>query len=65
MSWLGSAVGKDDVHCNARRRRRIRSGSNPTSVMKKCMNYISGMVVKMGISCITDGKIILHRMFCK
>ena len=32
---LGRAVAKDDVHGNARRRRRIRTGSNPTSVMSK------------------------------
>ena len=35
--------GRDDVHRNARRRRRIRTGSNPTSTMNKHMNFISGM----------------------
>ena len=35
---FGSAVGRDLVHRNARRRRRIRTGSNPTSAMNKCMN---------------------------
>ena len=28
LGRLGSAVGKDDVHHNARRRRRIRTGIN-------------------------------------
>ena len=54
---LGSAVGKDDVHRNARRRRSIRMGSNPKSVMSKCMNYISGMVVKTSVASITEGKL--------
>ena len=30
---FGNADGRDDVHRNARRRRRIRPGSNSTSVM--------------------------------
>ena len=36
-------IFRDDVHRNARRRRRIRTCSNPTSVMNKHMNYITGM----------------------
>ena len=62
---LGSAVGKDGVHRNARRLcRRIRTGSNPTSDMSKCMNYNSGMVVKTGVASITKGKLIIQRI-CK
>ena len=43
---FGSVVGRDGVHRNARRRRRIRKGLNPTSAMNKNMNYISGMAEK-------------------
>ena len=52
---FGSAVGRDAVHRIARRLDRIRAGSNPTSAMNKCMNYISGMVVKTGVASITEG----------
>ena len=48
------------VLCNARRRRRIRTGSNPTSVMKKGMNYISSMAVKTSVASITEGIHIIH-----
>ena len=34
------AVGREDVHCNTRRRRRIRLGSNPTSVIKTHELYL-------------------------
>ena len=61
---LVSAVGKDDIHRNARRRRRIHTYSNPTSVMSKCMNYISCMVVKTRVASSTEGKIIIYRI-CK
>ena len=50
-----SPEGKYDVHCNARQRRRIRMGSNPTSVMNKHMNYISGMAEKTTVATITEG----------
>ena len=62
---------KYDVHCNARRRRRIRAVSNSTSVMSKCKNYISGMVVKTGVASITEGKSIetfiesLSNFYCR
>ena len=59
---LGSAVGKDDVHRNARRRRRIRTGLIPTSVMSKCMIYISDMIVKTRVASSTEGKNIIHRI---
>ena len=45
---------------NARRRRRIRTGSNPTSVMKKRMHYISSMVVKTSVASITERKHIIN-----
>ena len=61
---LGNAVGKDDVYINARRRHRIDTGSKPTSVMSKCMKYISGMVVKTRVAYITEGKNKIHRI-CK
>ena len=48
---FGSAVGKDAVHRNARRRRHICTGSNPTSI-NKSMNYISGIVVKTSVASI-------------
>ena len=51
---FGSAVGRDDVHRNGRRRRRIRTGSNPTSAMNKYMDYISGMVVKTSVASMTE-----------
>ena len=60
---LGSAVGKDDVHLNARRRRRIRKGSSPTSVMSKCMKCISGMVVKTGVASVSERKKITLRLY--
>ena len=44
---LGSAVGKDDVHRNARRCRRIHTGSNPTSVMSK--NFLFKVFIVMQI----------------
>ena len=55
-------IGKDDVHRNPRRRRRIRMGSNPTSDINKCMSYISGMIVKTGVACITEGKNKIRRI---
>ena len=61
---LSNAVGKCDIHRNARRCRRIRTSSNPTTHMSKCMNYISSMVVKTRVASITEGKIIIHRI-CK
>ena len=57
---FGSAVGRGAVLCNARRRRRICTGSNPTSVMKKRMDYISSTVVKTRVASITEGKHIIH-----
>ena len=60
--FFGSAVGRGAVLCNARRRRRIRTGSIPTSVMKKRMNNIPIMVVKTRFASITEGKLIIHRI---
>ena len=37
-----------------------RTGSNPMSVMKKHMNYISGMFVKARVASITEGQHIIH-----
>ena len=31
----------------------------------KCMNYISDMVVKMGVASISELKIIIHRLWSK
>ena len=56
-----SAVDRDDVHRKTRRHRRIRTGSNPTSIMNKHMKYISGMAEKM----IFEGKCIIHRKLKK
>ena len=58
---FGSAIGRDDVRRNARQRRRIRSGSNHTSSMKKHMSYIFGMAEKMRVVIITEGKCIIHK----
>ena len=38
-----------------RRHCRIRTGSNPTSVMNKDVNYISGIAEKMTVATITKG----------
>ena len=38
LGSFGSAVGRDDVHRNARRRRRIHTGSNSTSAEKITFN---------------------------
>ena len=50
---FGSTVSRDAVHRNARQRRRICTGLNPTS-MNKCMSYISGMVVRTSGASITE-----------
>ena len=32
-------------------------------VMSKCLKYVSGMAVKTGVASITEGNIIIHRIF--
>ena len=50
LGSFGSAVSRDDVHHNAKRRRRIRTGSKPTSVINEY-----GMVLMTTVATITEG----------